>query len=156
GHFASYSYVAPTTSDSTGGSNPLTAFLVQARANDGRWWDSNPDSGYSVDNLAPAVPGPLTGDYRNGATTLHWDPSSESVHADYRLYRGRSAGFVPGPSNLTATPTEAGWVDNAGPPVYYKRSACDTPGNESGFALLTPLSTADVPGGAGAGLWLAA
>jgi hypothetical protein len=155
GHFPSYSTVAPTTSDSTAGSNPRTAFLVQARAADGRWWDSNPDSGYSADNLAPAIPGPLTGEYQSGATTLHWDPSLESDLACYHLHRGADAGFVPGPGNLIAAPIGTGWVDAAGQPAFYKLSALDIHGNESGFAPLGPASTTDVSGSPRAELWLA-
>jgi len=154
GHFPSYSYVAPTTSDSTG-SNPRTAFLVQAHATDGRWWDSNPDSGYSVDNLAPATPGPLTGDYQSGATTLHWDPNLESDLACYHLHRGADAGFVPGPGNLIAAPGEPGWADAAGQPAFYKLSALDIHGNQSDFALLGPASTTDVSGSLRAEVWLA-
>src|SRR6266436_8333853 len=57
--FPSYSYVAATTSDSVPAGNPRTAFLLQARGvSGGAYWSSAPDSGYSVDNLPPAMPAP--------------------------------------------------------------------------------------------------
>ena len=56
-----YSLVVSTTSDSTPASNPMTYFMVVAlTANDAQYWQSDPDSGYSVDNLAPATPAPFT------------------------------------------------------------------------------------------------
>ena len=52
-----YSYVAPTSCDSVAAGNPLTAFMVEARGLIlQQWWFSDPDSGYSVDNLAPPAP----------------------------------------------------------------------------------------------------
>ncbi|HET9327016.1 MAG TPA: FlgD immunoglobulin-like domain containing protein [Candidatus Eisenbacteria bacterium] len=145
---SSYSLVSSTTSDSVSGSNPRTAFMVEARSGTSlsspRWF-SAPDSGYSVDNIAPAPPQPFTGNYAAGSTSLHWGVSTEADFALYRLYRGSSAGFVPGPSNLVTSSADTGYVD-AGTPAFYKLSAVDVHGNESVFALLTPDGTVDVPG----------
>jgi hypothetical protein len=139
--------VAPTTSDSVASSNPYTAFMIEARAGTAATanrWLSLPDSGYSVDNLPPGTPSALSGTYSAGSTALHWLPNGEADFAHYNLYRGSSAGFVPGPSSLVASPGDTGHVD-AAPPSYYKLSAVDVHGNESGFALLTPSNTVDVP-----------
>ncbi len=148
-HFLSaYGYLAATTGDSIAGSNPPTVFMVVARnASSSMYWLSPPDSGYSVDNLAPAAPAPFTGTWTSGTVALHWDPSSASDFASYHLYRGSSPGFVPGPSNQIATLPDTGYVDPAGAPYYYKLSAVDAHGNESGFALYTPIGTADAPHG---------
>ena len=144
--FSQYSYVAATTRDSLGGSNPYTLFMVQARAPSGpAFWSSAPDSGYSVDNLPPLAPSPFTGYFTGGATALHWGPSLETDFGVYRLYRGSSAGFVPGPSNFVVEKPDTGYSDAAGTPFYYKLSAVDVHGNESAFALLTPSGTLDAP-----------
>src|SRR5262249_24252161 len=59
-----YSYVAPTTGDSTGAYNPRTYFMVMAWNNSQtEYWSSARDSGYSVDNLPPFPPAPFTGQY---------------------------------------------------------------------------------------------
>ena len=147
-HFLNaYGFIAATTGDSIGGSNPRTIFMVVGRNSSGSmYWLSAPDSGYSVDNIAPAPPQPLLGTYSAGSTALHWGVSTEGDFAVYRLYRGTSAGFVPSPSNLVTTSPDTGYVDAAGEPSYYKLSAVDVHGNESGFALLTPSGTVDVPG----------
>ena len=142
-----YSYVAPTVSDSTPASNPYTLFMVMAvNAANTSHWDSAPDSGYSVDNLAPAAPAPFTGSYFEGSTRLHWGRNAEADLAGYRVHRGASAGFVPGPGSLVGTPPDTGFADPGPAGRFYRLSAVDSHGNESAFALLTPAGTLDVPG----------
>lgn len=148
-YIPTYSYIASTASDSTGAFNPLTAFMIVGRSWDGSYyWLSRPDSGYSADNLPPATPAPFTGEYQSGSTALHWDPNAEPDFAHYRLYRGSTAGFVPGPGNLVASPPDTGFTDAAGAPYFYKLSAVDDHGNESGFALLMPSGTVGTGDGA--------
>ncbi|MBI5711146.1 MAG: hypothetical protein HZC42_12735, partial [Candidatus Eisenbacteria bacterium] len=143
--FANYSYVASTTSDSLPGSNPKTAFVILARNSSGSmFWLSAADSGYSVDNLAPVAPSPFTGQYAAGSTTLRWSRNTEADLAGYRVYRGQSPSFVPGPGNLVAALRSTGYVDAAGGPAYYKLSAVDTHGNESPYAFLLPGGTVGV------------
>jgi hypothetical protein len=148
-HFvAGYSYVAPTTSDSLPGSNPYTLFMIMAlNAGNTLHWDSAPDSGYSIDNVGPTVPASLTGEYSGDAMHLHWDRNPETDLAGYRLYRGTSSSFTPGPSNLVGSPPDTGFTDVGASGGYYKLSAVDVHDNESGFALLSPVSTADAPHG---------
>lgn len=143
----SYSYLVPTTGDSVAGSNPLTRFMVQARASSSGtpYWNSAPDSGYSVDDLAPATPAPFTGSYAAGVATLQWGANGEADLAGYRLHRGTSAGFTPGPGNLVAATGETHHQDAAGAPRYYKLAAVDVHGNLSGYALLLPDGTLDAP-----------
>ncbi|MBK7367646.1 MAG: T9SS type A sorting domain-containing protein [Candidatus Eisenbacteria bacterium] len=149
--FASYSRIVATTADSVGGSNPRTYFLVEARAStsiSSDRWSSAPDSGYSVDNLAPAAPAPLTGQYAAGTTQLHWNRNTEADLAGYRLYRGSNAAFVPGPANFVAQLPDTGAADAAGAPYVYKLTAVDVHGNESPVATLIPSGTLGVDGGA--------
>jgi hypothetical protein len=144
-----YSYVISTTSDSVGTSNPYTMVRVQARASTGStFWNSAPDSGYSVDNLAPPTPAPFTGQYASGTATLHWAVSTAADLAEYRLHRGGTADFVPGPANLVVAQPDTGYVDAAGARYHYKLCAVDVHGNASGFSTLLPSGTVDVPGAA--------
>ncbi len=140
-----YTFVAETFQDSTGAGNPLTTFMIDAH--DGNvsadFWSSFADSGYSVDNLSPAAPAPFTGNAAGGVTHLHWNPNHESDLLGYRLYRGSSSSFVPGPGNLVVAQSDTGYAD-AGEGSYYKLSAVDVHGNESPYSLLTPDQTADV------------
>jgi hypothetical protein len=148
-YLSAYSYLAPTTGDSTGAYNPKTAFMVVAQNTSGSYyWLSRPDSGYSVDNLPPYPPAPFSGSYGAGVAHLHWNPNSESDLANYRLYRGTSSGFTPSPANRIAVPTDTLYNDAAGATYWYKLSAIDIHGNESGYTALLPAGALDAPGGA--------
>jgi len=142
---AQYSFVAPTTVDSTAAGNPFTTFMVEAHSSTSiGFWDSAPDSGYSVDNLAPGTPVPFVGQYSAGATAMHWGANKEPDLAGYRLYRGASPAFVPGPGSLVAALPDTSLTDAAGHPYIYKLTAVDIHGNESVPALLVPAGTTGV------------
>jgi hypothetical protein len=144
---ASYSYIVPTLADSIAGSNPFTVVRVRALpAYGSSYWESAPDSGYSVDNLPPAIPAPFAGTYAAGSASLHWSPSTAPDFARFRLHRGTSASFVPSAGNLVSAQPDTGFVDAAGSLFYYKLAAEDAHGNLSGFATLLPSGTADVGG----------
>jgi hypothetical protein len=140
-----YSHVTPTTTDSMGTSNLLTGFMVMAEDFGGNpFWASAPDSGYSVDNLPPVVPAPFAGAYLAGATRLHWGANPDADFAGYRLYRGSSSGFVPGPASLVVAKPDTGYADPGPAGGWYKLAAVDAHGNESGYATLGPAGTLDV------------
>jgi len=147
--FPLYSRVVATPADSVAEGNPLTWFMVEARAttalNAARWY-SAPASGYSVDNLAPAMPAPLTGQYAAGVATLHWNRNTEADLAGYRLYRGIGTAFVPSAANLVGALPDTGYVDVAGSPYVYKLTAVDAHGNESPVATLVLGGTLGVDG----------
>ena len=142
-----YSAVLTTSADSTAGSNPRTSFRVDAySASVGGTWSSDPDSGYSVDNLSPPAPAPFNGTYAAGTATLEWGASGAPDLAGYRLYRGSAADFVPEPASLVVEQAGTGYADAAGAPYWYKLAAVDVHGNESACATLLPSGTADAPG----------
>jgi hypothetical protein len=119
--------------------------VVALTANDAQYWQSAPDSGYSVDNLPPAMPAPFTASYSAGATHLHWGACHDADLAGYRVYRGASADFVPGPGNLISAQADTGHADAGPAGGYYRLCAIDVHGNESLHALLGPEGTVDVP-----------
>lgn len=142
--FPGYSYTAATTSDSTEAGNPYTRFLIQARnADESRWWDSAPDSGYSVDNLSPPTPIPFTATFGT-VNALHWTPSRAADLREFRLYRGDNADFIPGPQTFLLATRDTGYVDHDGGPRAYKLVAVDVHGNLSRFASVShdlPVAT---------------
>ena len=146
-HHPGYSFTAETLLDSVPGSNPYTFFMVEGEeAATGEFWPSPPDSGYSVDNLPPGPPAPFTAAHAGGVTHLHWGVNAELDFAVYRLHRGDSEGFVPGPGNLVSAQPDTGFGDVGAAGGYYKLSAVDVHGNVSAFALITPSATLGVPG----------
>jgi len=145
---ASYNTVVPTLADSNSTGRHYSVFFVSGvTANPFVFYDSAPDSGYSVDNLPPVPPAPFTGAYASGATYLHWGENTEPDLWYYAVYRGSTEDFVPGPGNLIASQADTGYVDVGPAGGYYKLSAVDANGNESGYALLTPSETAGVEDG---------
>ena len=138
-----YIGLVPTLADSTTTLQYSVYFVMAQTTTPWVYYDSAPDSGYSVDNLSPATPQALAGTpvVSPAALTLAWNPNAEHDLSHYAVYRGTSGGFVPGPSNLLAVPSSPGYVDggwqwNSG--YYYKVAALDVHGNTSGFAVLSP------------------
>lgn len=168
-----YAYTAATTQDSTAASNPYTAFFLTAITDDVfTFYESDIDSAYSVDNLAPVMPQAFVGQPIGGSIALHWAKSAEPDFAVYRLHRGGTPDFPMNPGNLVTEQADTGYVDTpslgadlgtrggattpeAGGPWYYKLVALDTHGNVSPAALLSPQQTNSVGGAAGGRLWLA-
>jgi hypothetical protein len=154
---AGYGYTAATPQDSLPGGNPLFTYRISAlTSNIDVFYDSDPDSGYSVDNLPPAMPAALTVTRAAGANQLTWDASPDPDFACFRLYRSADPAFVPSPSTLEATLTAPGYVDPGDAYGSYKLEAVDSHGNCSPFAAAVFSGTTAVPGGAPGTTWLAA
>lgn len=133
-----YGYTAPTTRDSMADGNPYTAFFVSALTADPFvFYDSNIDSAYSVDNLAPREPHGLASEpISEGRLRLHWNPNSEADISHYVLHKGADPGFTPSQSTRIATPVDTLFIDPLyAPRVYYKLAAIDVHGNSSTFAV---------------------
>jgi len=134
-----YDLVAPTVVDSNGTGFHWSVFMVRASTSTpGVYYDSPPDSGYSVDNLPPAPPAPFLGAYSGGATHLHWGANTEADFWYYKLYRGASSGFVPGPANFVASLPDTGYQDVGPAGSWYKLAAVDVNGNVSPFSIVGP------------------
>ena len=83
--FTNYGYSAPTLGDSTASGGIFwSKYLVVAHTdNEDIFFVSEPDSGYSVDNIAPYAPENFqvsTGEY---GITLSWEPIPENVDVAY-------------------------------------------------------------------------
>lgn len=131
-----YSAVWPTLADSNAAGMQYSTFFVRAKIGNS-YLDSDPASGYSVDNLPPSVPGGFAGEFDAGLTVLTWDEALEGDFNHYKVYSGSSADFIPGPGNLLGAVIEPTFSD-ASWGLYYKVSVVDFNGNESAFALLRP------------------
>jgi hypothetical protein len=143
-HLSAYSKVVPTLFDSSAVATEYHYYQVIAHTSDPYvFWASAPDSGYSVDNLAPAMPMALAGQQSMlpEGLDLTWLPNSEADLANYRVYRETTPDFTPSPANLIASPADTtfldtGWQWDSG--FWYKVVAVDLHGNESPFAILGP------------------
>jgi hypothetical protein len=149
-YFDGYAYAAPTYYDSIGGDPAMHYFQVIAHTSD-QWtfWTSYPDSGYSVDNLAPGVPQGFSVAYNTGSgNALSWEESEDEDFQHFRVYRSTTPDFDPTPDDLVATTADVSWNDPHydGWPVHYKITAVDFAGNESDAASPgTATGVTDLP-----------
>jgi hypothetical protein len=143
-YFENYATTAETYFDSTAACDDFHYFQVVAHTSSPAvFWVSEVDSGYSIDNLAPAMPLNLAvaQSYSPIGLWLSWDPNNESDLGGYNIYRGTSSSFTPGPENLINSTTQTvvfdeQWTWESG--YWYKVAAYDIHGNLSEFAILGP------------------
>jgi hypothetical protein len=144
-------YVAavPTVVDSSASQTNHYVFVLTAHTTTPSiWYVSEPDSGYSVDNIAPGAPVGLAVAYNTGSGNgLSWDPAPEPDFQYYRIYRGDSETFVPGPENLVHETAAPAWTDPDydGWDVHYKVTTLDYSGNESAAAGAAYTTGDDTP-----------
>ncbi len=144
-----YNLIAPTLADSTDTGVHNSVFFVRAATSwPGQFFDSAPDSGYSVDNLAPVAPQAFTVAYQAVGNDLNWDPPEDIDFESFRVYRGSTPGFVPGPGNLIEVLGINGYTDGVPDPWnhFYKISAVDFSGNESLIVSPEAVTGIDTPG----------
>ncbi len=145
---SAYQTVVPTLCDSNATDFCRTTFVVRAQLQTPtEYSDSAPDSGWSVDNIVPGVPTGLTVNAVSGTAEIAWDPSPAPDFQYFRVYRGQSPDFTPDAGHLVQVTAATSWVDDApGGETFYKVTAVDANGNESGPASNT--GTVDVNGAA--------
>jgi hypothetical protein len=130
-----YNVVAPTLEDSCAYnlSDYLSTFFVRAVTQSPMvYFDSAPDSGYSVDNLSPAPPSGL---YMASGSVLQWNKNTEKDLACYRVFAKES---LENPSVLLGTTTETSYDVSAFVGSGYHHfavTARDFNGNESPIDL---------------------
>jgi hypothetical protein len=122
-----YQAVVPTLCDSTDEGTCWSVFMVRATSSDPfTYFDSDPDSGYSIDNLAPAPPPGLM---MASATELDWDEVPDEDFDYYSVYGSAL-------DHLDETATLVGYTIDTGKDVtghvydYYHVTATDFSGNE--------------------------
>jgi len=128
-----YGYTAPTTEDSTRHSDGMTAFFITAiTADPFVFYDSEVDSGYSVDNIKPRNPHGLSATWAPAGVALGWNSVDESDLAGYRVYRGSSPDASPEETQFLGETSDSAFVDVAGATGdHYWVTAIDTHENES-------------------------
>ena len=124
----------PTLADSTDIATNWSEYLVTTHTTNPAVWFVSPSAqGYSVDNIAPAVPTNLQVAYTADQVVLDWDDAPEADFRNYRVYAGDSPGFVPTPADLVDETTASNLTHDQASPwgSYFKVSTVDQAGNES-------------------------
>ncbi len=137
-----YSVVVPTLGDSTiTDGKYMSTYFVRARtAIPGVYFDAAPDSGYSVDNLEPAVP---TGLKLQEPSVLAWDDPLDNDFSYFTIY-GSSSPVFDGSAVVIGQTTGTSLDITGQDPAYYFLTATDFSGNESEAADLDLVS--NIPG----------
>jgi len=140
GH-STYNLIVPTLADSTiSDGQHWSVFFVRA-ATDAPllYFDSSPDSGYSVDNLAPNAPEGFAAAY-GANVALSWEPGVDEDFRHFKIYRGDAPGFEIDPAHPVHMTVDTTWLDGAGGfDSVYRISAVDFAGNES--PAVAPVAT---------------
>ena len=137
--------------DSTVTGEPLyfsTFFIRAATDEPTEFYDSSPDSGYSVDNLAPHAPEGLTLVYiAPSSTELSWDVCPDEDFQYFCVYRETDPAFKPSSENRVCVTTETCWTDYIEEvwKYTYKLTAVDINGNESHYDSAKTVTEAEIP-----------
>ncbi len=130
---AFYQAIVPTLCDSTAeGDICWSVYKVSAMAADPHtYFDSAPDSGYSVDNIVPPPPTLFQVTY-GGPNELTWIASQAPDLAWYDIHRGDDEVFEPMPENRIHQTADTAWADPDGDwHHHYILVAVDDAGNGS-------------------------
>jgi len=135
---SNYQYVASTLCDSsiTGGMCWSTFLISTVTTNPLVYFDSPPDSGYSVDNIAPAVP---DGFRFESPGILAWN---ESVDVDFLYFSvfGSEHEQIDESAELIGNTIETGLDVTGEDYPYYHLTATDHAGNQGDEATINLLS----------------
>ena len=134
----SYALDIPTIGDSTEalGAYYSHFFVRAATAEPGTYFDSPADSGYSIDNLAPGVPGGIL--YNSG--TLSWNESTAEDFDYFTVYGTSEVALNPALVEVIGYTVESTMDVTATPHTYFGVTATDFAGNESNTAWFNTLS----------------
>lgn len=131
-NFEEYAFIAPTISDSTAIGIPYFTYLVSAVSVDTNlYYYSYPDSGYSVDNIAPYPPEGLQALLENDTVFLSWNNNLEADFDHYALYKSLEPDNFPNDAYLTTSDTLFSDSNISNDTLYYLLTAFDYNGNES-------------------------
>ncbi len=135
-------FFAPTRRDTTVGGLYTSTFMIRACTADTlTYFDSDPITGYSIDNLPPADAEGLAVAYHYGSVDLSWtaNPAPDIVH--YNIYRGTDPGAPPVGLPPFAQATGTTWTDDlSGDPgtaydYVYWVAAVDDAGQEGVWSV---------------------
>jgi FlgD Ig-like domain/Beta-propeller repeat len=132
----SYSIDAETIGDSTValGQYYSVFFIRAATASTGVFFDSQPDSGYSVDNLAPGIPQ----NFIFNAGQLTWNESTAKDFKYFTVYGSNTSAF--GSATKVDYSVAPSMNVNTSSYVFYFVTATDFSGNEGKPAIINTLS----------------
>ncbi|MED5427023.1 MAG: lectin-like protein, partial [Candidatus Neomarinimicrobiota bacterium] len=145
-----YVVEATTLADSTSENDAIMTYRIIAAMEEGNF-ASEPESGYSVDNIAPGAPTGVVAGISDGVVYLEWAPSDANDLDYYAVYRSTDPEFLPGEDNMIGSSEGSDFADDVEElgDYYYAVTAFDIHENESDPSELvnvTLLSLEDIHG----------
>ena len=145
-----YVVEATTLADSTSENDAIMTYRIIAAMEEGNF-ASEPESGYSVDNIAPGAPTGVVAGISDGVVYLEWAPSDANDLDYYAVYRSTDPEFLPGEENMIGSSEGSDFADDVEElgDYYYAVTAFDIHENESDPSELvnvTLLSLEDIHG----------
>jgi len=139
-----YATVVPTLYNAVPPSITWSVFMIAARTAEGNVYFSDPDSGFSVDNLGPGAPMAIAATALGKFNLLTWDREATRDVQSYRVYRSIQSTFVPSPGFLVGETPDTSFLDTKGIVIglkyYYGVTAVDRSGNEGALSQLTSVT----------------
>jgi hypothetical protein len=109
---------------------------------------TQPDSGYSTDNISPTAVQGVTAGFTTNTVTIKWKANAETDVYEYAIYRGTSASFTPTTPVAKVRATQYQDVlSQTGVTYYYKVSAIDISGNEGAMTAVSVVTGVENSGG---------
>ncbi len=142
-----YSYTVPTPADSGPQGNSMYHYVVRAQAATPTWlWDSQSDSGYSVDNISPSAVMNLAGRIAGNSVQLRWSESPDADLAEYQVFRSDQPHFDVNGLVPIASTRDTSFIDviPLNGEMYYALRSMDVHGNLSEKSNEVSLSLLDV------------
>jgi len=128
-----YTYEVSTLKDSTSDDDGMTQFKVVASMNEGHF-HSPPQSGYSLDNIAPGVPGGLMAVIAEDGIQLSWEMSDEEDFQYFVLEKSTEEAFTDAEvfEMVDTSYLDLDYILNES--NYYRLAAVDHAGNVSDYS----------------------
>ncbi len=144
-----YTFLAPTNGDSTDNGIFWSRFMISAHPPAITiLYESEIDSGYSVDNIYPGVPmGPMAVFNEEGQIYLTWNTVTDDDLSHYKIYRDLTSGFVPDSQSMIGESNTTTFIDvdvSLDETYFYQISAQDIHGNEGGFSEEISVTTVSI------------
>ena len=138
-----YVYQVPTIMDSTSEIDGMTEFKVVASMNNGIF-HSDPMMGYSVDNIAPGVPGGLMAVAMYDNIQLSWDRSTDEDFQYFVLEKATNMDFTEPEVVQTADTSYTDVNFTANETNYYRLTAVDHAGNTSDYSTIVEAAVLSI------------
>ena len=139
----SYTYEVSTLVDSTSEGDGMTEFKVVASMNEGHF-HSAPESGYSLDNIAPGVPEGLMAVIVEDGIQLSWEMSDEEDFQYFVLEKSTDEAFTE-PEAFEMIDTsylDPDYILNES--NYYRLAAVDHAGNMSEYSSVVDIAVLSI------------